>query len=311
MPSQVEVRLVWPVRPNVEPFTTTLSYQQSNFDIQLDFPVLYQVAPEVLLNGYSWSNLSIRWEHNFSAERQSFAEWAADSANASRLVESAEQVQNRLIDFAKSSPVSPDDLSCVKHFGPIDWPMYSVSVEGVVVYTKLGASAWTQFRSQQSTFISSGATIEQIEFSKRTLRRAGDLALSGYTTEAALLAVAVLDNAVQKHLIRTMIGRGIKRESADSLLRNVTTKRIATYLDPVLKLICQHSLAEEDKQLFKRILKINQRRNDAIHNGAEVSRKDAIEAIEACEAALLYLDGVEKSAAPIANLTIGSILETI
>jgi hypothetical protein len=288
----VAVELVWPVRPNVYEQVLSFTRAAIRFDCEISFPNLYEIGETVILNGSSWSRVRLSWMQPFQGGEGEFRQWCSDSNGVEKLLLIAEQAQNHLIDFVKeSSPKSPD-LACIRHFGPIDWPLRKISVGPINVHLQINDSVGSQFRSQKSPLVTNGATIAEIPFSQRSLRRASDLISSGYPTEGALISIAVLDAYVQAYLTKQMQNRGVSMEAAEALLRNTTTKRLTTYLDPVLKLTTQHSLQQDDGELFKELGTINYLRNQAIHNGRDLTRKEAARVLTVTRRIMQYLAGI-------------------
>lgn len=223
-----------------------------------------------------WTRLSIRFEFPFCGTQRDFVAWARSPNGTRRLVDEVITIQNLLIDHLKMEfPFSPN-LRSVRHCGPADWPYISLTSGEDRLYERASASLRSDVAalplSPQLASLRTGAPVPAVA---RGLLRACDLADCGYPTEALLLAVAIMDATVQRALASAMADNGLDNESSLTLLRNTTQRRFATYLDPVLKLVCGHSLKEDDRSLFGRILQINNTRNDAIHRGLEVARSDA------------------------------------
>lgn len=288
----VVVELVWPVRPNV--YEQVLSFNRAaiTFNCEISFPNLYEIAETVILNGSSWSKVRFSWNQPFQGGEDEFKQWCSDPHGVERLLLIAEQAQNHLIDFVKESFPENPDLACIRHFGPIDWPLRTISMGQFNLHLQINDSVGSQFRSQKSPLVDNGASIVEIGFSQRSLRRASDLISSGYPTEGALISIAVLDAYVQSYLTKQMQIRGVSVEAAEALLRNTTTKRLTTYLDSVLKLTTEHSLQQDDGQLYKDLRDINYLRNQAIHNGRDLTRKEAARVLTVTRSIIQYLDGI-------------------
>ncbi len=310
MASTVDIvaTLVWPIRPNVTDFTHTLTLDGRAFRLEFSFPAIYRVTGDLSLAGIGWSRLTVSWEQPFDGSVDEMAEWARDPLNAQKLLECAERAQNALIDLAKDRGPTDFNLECIRHFGPIEWPIYSMAVGGAEVFLRIGSATAAQFRSFRSEMLPSGTVPSIVPFERRTWRRAYDLAQSGYPTEASLLAAAVLDSAVQKFLLSTMKSRGVDTESAKELLRNTMTKRLTTFLDSVLKLATGRSLKEDHPDLFARVKKMNLNRNDAIHNGKELGRSAAMESLNVCREVLRYLKGIKATSVEVPHPTSGRML---
>lgn len=288
----VAVELVWPVRPNVSECTTTFARADIMFQCVMSFPNLYEISSGVILNGTTWSQVRLDWEQPFQGDATSFIDWCKKIEGTDRILLVAEAAQNYLIDFLKESFPNNPDLTCIKHFGPVDWPLRRLSVGEKNIHLRINDSVGSQFRSQKSTLIPPGTVITDVGFTQRSLRRAADLIASGYPTEGALICIAVLDAYVQQFLTTAMGKQGVGKDAAEALLRNTTTKRLSTYLDPVLKLATTRSLQEDDTGLFKELGLINFLRNQAIHNGKDLTRKEAGHFLSTVRSILDYLGAI-------------------
>lgn len=295
---RVTGHVVWPVRPNVDKTERVVEVGESQFVVSLDFPSVYFIDKELKLANPNWCQLSVSWRQTFFGTRKAACKWASSKDGSKVLIEKIERAQHAYVDVLKSEFYENYDVHCIRHFGPLDWPYICVRFAGIVVFKRIGSSLGAHFRSLRSSLESLPEVCRRISFEQRTLQRAIDLAQCGYPTESVLLAAAVLDAFVQKFLHGLMARRLIEGESAEQLLRNVMTKRMATYLDAVLKLASGHSLAEDDPSLFDRLLKVNRQRNDAIHNGKELTRADAYEACDMVHLVATYLSGVNSDIAP-------------
>jgi hypothetical protein len=288
----VVVEFVWPVRPNVSEHTTSFIRADISFQCAMSFPNLYEVNSGVILNGTTWSQVRLAWEQPFQGDAGSFIEWCTKPEGTERILLIAEGAQNYLIDFLKETSPNNPDLACIRHFGPVDWPLRRVTVGGTNIHLQINDSVGSQFRSQKSALVPPGITISNIGFTQRSLRRAADLIASGYPTEGALICIAVLDAYVQNYLSTTMGKRGVGKDAAEGLLRNTTTKRLTTYLDPVLKLATTHSMQEDAPTLFKGLGEINFLRNEAIHNGRDLTRKEGGRFLSVVRSVITYLEGI-------------------
>ncbi|WP_141202413.1 hypothetical protein [Thiomonas delicata] len=295
---RVTGHVVWPVRPNVDKTERVVEVGESRFIVSLEFPSVYFVDKELKLANSNWCQLSVSWRQPFSGTRNAARKWASSKDGSKVLIEKIERAQHAYVDVLKSEFHENYDVHCIRHFGPLDWPYVCVQFAGALVFKRIGSSLGAHFRSLRSSLDSLPDVCRRISFEQRTLQRAIDLAQCGYPTESVLLAAAVLDAFVQKFLRALMALRFIEEESAEQLLRNVMTKRMATYLDAVLKLASGHSLAEDEPGLFERLLKVNKQRNDAIHNGRELARADAYEACDMVHKVAMYLSLVNADVAP-------------
>jgi hypothetical protein len=250
------------------------------------------------LASVSWSQISVEWRQPFFGTAAQARRWARSNTGTELLLQKIERAQNAFVDIAKREFSSNYDVHCVRHFGPLDWPLFQLVMAGTRVVDRIGSSFGSHFRSIPASLEVLPSVCRQVSFEQRTLQRAVDLSQCGYPTESVLLAAAVLDAFVQKFLSLLMADKHIKTESSEQLLRNVTTRRLLTYLDAVLKLASGRSLSEDHHALFQRMIKVNSNRNDAIHNGKELSRIDAYEACRVAYEVIRYLCGIRPGVMP-------------
>jgi hypothetical protein len=294
-------RLVWPVRPNVEKVSRVVELGGSYFVASLEFPSTYFVAHSLKLANMNWCQVTVSWRQRFAGSTKQARSWAKTKNGGDQLLRNVERVQHAFIDVLKNELSDNYDVHCIRHFGPLDWPYYQIDFAGARVKERIGSSLGTHFRSIPTELDSLPDICMQISFEQRTLQRAIDLSQCGYPTESVLLAAAVLDASVQKILHNLMQEKQIQADSAKQLLRNVMTKRMVTYLDAVLKLASGHSLFEENPDLFKKMVKVNADRNDAIHNGKELTRADAYDACRVAYEVITYLCSIKPGIIPTIN----------
>lgn len=249
----------------------------------------------------NWCQISVAWRQPFSGARGQAIKWASTKKGSGQLIEKIERAQHAYVDILKNEFHNNYDVHCIRHFGPLDWPYFHVEFSGVRVFERIGSSLGTHFRSLPTSLDTLPDVCRHISFEQRTLQRAVDLAQCGYPTESVLLAAGVLDAFVQKFLHALMADRMVHSDSADQLLRNVMTKRMATYLDGLLKLASGRSLSEDNPELFSRMLKVNGNRNNAIHNGKELTRVDAYEACSMVYEVTKYLNEINPGVASELN----------
>jgi hypothetical protein len=290
---QLNVSVTWPVRPNIDPFECGVQDKHPAV-AALSFPPSYTVAPGVILNGISWTRVDFSWEQPFEGGGLAAAKWLSTDKAVSKMQARAEELSARMVQALRSMYVSDRNLAGMRNFGVRDWPYFSFGVAGYPENIRIGVHAESQFRSV-STQILRGRKFSLVEsgsFPCRAIQRASDLAEIGYPTEASLIAFGALDAAVQGFLVKKLTVRGVQREDAEAMLRNITTKRISTYLTSVLTLAVGVSLSQ-DKGLYSSLLRANKARNDAIHNGVEMTRLEAIEVIDCVSSIFEFLQRVD------------------
>lgn len=107
-----------------------------------------------------------------------------------------------------------------------------------------------------------------------------------------LISFSILDSSVQVAM-REMIGeRGIAEP--DKIIEAITTRRLKTFLGPLLKVLTGHSLEEDNQELWGKLEKCNEYRNEAIHESIDVSYDEAKYTTETIRDILLYLSSIPR-----------------
>jgi hypothetical protein len=287
--------LTWPVRPNIVPFECGV---QDKFParVRVSFPATYSVVKELILSGQAWTCLEVEWSQPFGGGAAAANKWIASDKGAEAVMLRMESISSELINSLRAMYPADRNLAGLRSFGMRDWPIYSFGVHDFGMSVRIGIHAEHQFRSVP-TLMFDGAECSLVRtstFSTRAILRASDLAEGGYPTEASLIAFGALDVAVQRFVLEKMRGKGVSADAADSMLRNITTKRLITYLDSVLMLACGRSL-KQDAVLFDRLISANRARNDAIHNGYELGRVEAVEVIDCVASIFVFLREIDPS----------------
>ncbi len=285
----------WPARATLAEFTAAFNGEETrgrDFRVALSY-VPVALVGELTFVANSWSLLSFEWEFPFNGSPADFTSWARTSNGTSRLVDETIKLQNLLIDHIKAAHPYDSNTQNIRHFGPSEWPYFKCSSGAEMLIERANPALRAELASVPLiTDLSRFRDGSSLPITLRGLLRACDLVDCGYPTEALLVAIAIFDAALQHVLIRGMGGVGIQSDSAESLLRNTTQSRFATYLDPVLKLVYGRSLREDDPTLFQKVIQVNSARNEAIHRGVDIARSAAREACTTIYDVLDYLNQV-------------------
>ncbi|MBN3750109.1 hypothetical protein G3N96_32525 [Burkholderia sp. Se-20373] len=289
----VHVGLYWPIRAGLEAGTFNLRHRGRAFTLAISHPQFIDIGvPGVSVPAYSFTLVEISWVKPHQLEGADLLEWAKSSK--SKLLEEAEAFQNHFIDLLFTSTIRHNrNLDHVRHFGIADWAASYIGVDGMAVGIDLSPQAMSLVSENRVSIPVADLAAESVSFLQKTLQRSYRIANSGYPTESLLLSAAVIDATTQQFLERSMRKRGLAEDSAKELLRNTTTKRLKTYLDPVLKLVANRSLSDEQPALYARMVRLNEIRNDAIHNGRETSRSEAIDGCKTAYEILSFLYSVD------------------
>jgi hypothetical protein len=233
-----------------------------------------QIASALVLSD-AWTRLDYTYRMPFSGDADQFGVWLVGPHGAERVMNDAQSYQDYLVDHLKSSMPYHEDIANIRHFGPAEWPYFEVRAGASQVLVRANPALRAGIAANPMVVTEQHLGEGPVPVTVRTFLRAHDLVRCGYPTEAVLVAIALLDATVQDALTQAMRRLGLDCEGADALLRNTATRRLATFLDPVLMLVAGHSLRVDDGALFDLVNSVNRDRNDAIHNGREVDGSSA------------------------------------
>ncbi len=282
----------WPV----EPFSG--QFPDPRFRTEI---VAYQVA-------FNFKRYSILDEHNLTVisfthnffwdgDEEEFANWGRGDGGA-QIARHISQLVNRLIDIVQTTFDETDDnpFPHLRHVGIRDFvsldSLCGDRRQNLISYAMLGMDA--RFAKRSIGIISkvNFSTEDDVSKEKTKIIRAVELLNSGYHTEALLISFSILDNSV-KEALRTLIGeRGIAEPK--NFIDAIPARRLKTFLGPLLKVLTGHSLEEENRELWKKLEKCNEFRNNAIHDSIDVSYEEAKLGIETVRDILLYLGSIPR-----------------
>jgi hypothetical protein len=292
----VDAVVFWPARTNLGPVEVVLQGPIScnrPARIKISYESVLHVA-DVPFAAVGWTRLDLQFQMPFNGGASAFAAWLHGDNGRRTTIDRIISLQNLLIDHVKDEVPYHADIDNLRHFGPAEWPYVRVAYGDTVCVEHLSPALRSDVSAVKLTpTLDSLTSGTPLALTIRGVLRARDLAECGYPTESLLLSFAVLDAVVQKALREGMGRLGLAQESAQALLRNTTQSRLTTFLDPTMKLVHGTSLAEENEALFARVAALNKLRNDAIHNGFEVTRSQAR---DACTTVFDVLDFLKRYA---------------
>ncbi len=291
----VRVCLYWPTRGLLAPFTCTFNGPEvrgQEVSVALDYRAVLHVGDETFVS-LAWSRLCIEFDMPFQGDSTAFAIWAKTANGKGTLVDETVRLQNLLLDHLKAEFPNNPNIAHLRHFGPVEWPYLSASMGDELLFEVASPSLRSVVASSPITpVLGSLVGGTRLTVSARGVLRAATLVECGYPTEGVLIAISILDAAVQEVLMSGMEALGIERQSAEAQLRNVTQSRFGTYLDSLLMLVTGHSLQQDDPTLYAQIHNVVRARNNAIHRGVEVSRTAARDAVITVFDVLDYMNRV-------------------
>lgn len=279
---QITATVFWPARGCIQAGKIIVAPdapRHHGLEFEWGYESVLRVA-DVALVASGWTKTSLAYRQPFNGDESAFNSWCKTDNGLRRVLDEIIRHQSHFIDHLKRRHPHHQDASNIRHFGPAEWPFWTAQTTSGEVISVLNPAARAEVAAAPLALdLDANAMQKPVPFVARTILRACDLVCCGYPTEAVLTAIAVLDATVQNTLVDAMKSLGVQTESAKALLRNTTTSRLATYLDPVLKLVTNRSLAEDDSALFEKLRTVNGRRNNAIHNGVELTRSESQEAL--------------------------------
>jgi hypothetical protein len=284
-----------PTRAPIREFNIVVkghSTRQQELRVQWSYESVVAIGDE-RFSGEAWTRVEFRLPVAFAGGEDQFAAWCAGSNGIRKLVDETLRFQNLLLEHMKDEQANNSRLVNLRHFGPAEWPFLQYTIGDLVIFSRANPCLLSSLASRPITLdLSQFRSGLDVPTPRSAIIRAASLVDSGYPTEALLTAFAILDAMVQRVLKQAMAQSGISEDAASALLRNTTQSRLATYLDPVLKLVSGHSMKDDEKATYEAVLRINGQRNDAIHRGEGVSRSDARDACRLVFDTLEYLDRV-------------------
>lgn len=259
--------------------------------------VLYEVdmqhKPYLITPGQNLTVIRFKHWFHFNGTSTEFAEWGRGkglAVFARHLV----RLVNTLIDLVQGTfEGSPDNpFPQMRHVGFWDFvSMDSLCGEhrqNLISFAQPGFD-WHLARSSRGSVSKVNFSVEDDPPNERLkLLRAVELLNSGYYTEALLVSFALLDHFVMQTLQVLLADRGVG--DPGDLLLAISSKRLKTYLGSLFKTITGHSLQEDEPGLWKRLDKLNNDRNNAMHRSAEIEYEKAKDGIETVRDILLYLN---------------------
>ena len=282
----------WPV----EPFSGQFPDPRFRTEI-IAYQVVFDFKRYSIIEEHNLTVISFKHRYFWDGDEEEFALWGRGKGGA-QIARHISQLVNRLIDIVQTKFDETDDnpFPHLRHVGIRDFvaldSLYGDRRQNLISYAMPGMDARFAKRSIGIVSKVNFPTEDDVSKEKTKIIRAVELLNSGYHTEALLISFSILDNSVQEAL-RTMIGeRGIAEPN--KFMEAIPAGRLKTFLGPLLKVLTGHSLEEENRELWKKLEKCNEYRNNAIHDSIDVSYEEAKLGIETVRDILLYLGSIPR-----------------
>jgi hypothetical protein len=135
--------------------------------------------------------------------------------------------------------------------------------------------------------VSNGPSANPIPPISRRVMSSLDLINLGFYTESFVNLFSMVDDLTQEVVKAGLDKRGLRGDEQKGLLRAIKEERLKIYLCNLSKLCGWQSLEEGDKDLYGRVVKVNELRNKIMHGSRRLNR---IESIDASNVLLQLID---------------------
>lgn len=272
MDRELEFIAVLPFKPRLKGMALTAEVKKSNH------PVTLQISPENkfdIIPGIK----SIDTSHMLIVKLTMHITHAGDKASLTKRCQSDKLLWeilgylNTILFIAKFNDGNTKNTKEIRSVGIIDLLFYQLVVDGETQAMQGNSSFYAENQSLQ-TSLPHKTSVPSNEW--YTLVRASELVERGYNSEGLLIAFSLLDSSVQDHLKKKMAT--LSSDESGDLLSKVGYDRLRIYLGSFHKALTGVSIIEKG-QLAGELKWLNNTRNDAIHNGMNCERSDAIKGI--------------------------------
>lgn len=125
--------------------------------------------------------------------------------------------------------------------------------------------------------VSNGPAAHPVPAITRRAMSSIDLISLGFYTESFVNLFSLTDDLTQEVIKAGMAKKGLSDEDQKGLLRSIKEERLKIYLCNLSKLCGWQSLEEANKDLFKKVVKVNTIRNRIMHGSRRLASSEAIE----------------------------------
>jgi len=272
MDRQLEFIAVLPFKPRLKGMVLSAEVKKSSH------PVTLQISPENkfdIIPGFK----TIDTSHMLVVKLTMHITHAGDEASLAKRCQSDKLLWevlgylNTILLIAKYIDGNTKHTKEIRSVGIIDLLFYQLVVDGKTHAMQGNSSFYAENESLQNA-LSHKPSVPSNEW--YTLVRASELVERGYNSEGLLIAFSLLDSSVQDYLKKKM--EDLSSDESEDLLSKVAYDRLKIYLGSFHKALTGVSIIEKG-QLASELKWLNNTRNDAIHNGMNCERPDAIKAI--------------------------------
>lgn len=128
-----------------------------------------------------------------------------------------------------------------------------------------------------SMIVSNGPAANPVPPITRRVMSSIDLISLGFYTESFVNLFSLSDDLTQEVIKSGLAQKGLSEEDQKGMLRAIKEERLKIYLCNLAKLCGWKSLEEENKNFYKKVVKVNTIRNKIMHGSRRLSLEEAID----------------------------------
>ncbi len=157
-------------------------------------------------------------------------------------------------------------------------PLYDMELKVAAVFAKL----------LSRMIVQNGPAMHPTSQIVRRIMSSLDLLNLGFYTESFITA-SLCDDLAQNVVKAGMLKKGLDLSQQKEMLRAIKEERLKLFLTNLLKLCDWKSLAEDNPELFKSLMKTNSLRNLIMHGDKRISRSETLSSLNTILATIAWL----------------------
>ncbi|GAB2798628.1 hypothetical protein GCM10027275_50250 [Rhabdobacter roseus] len=272
---------IWPCLAEIDEIHYSLEVKKETWPTNItffskeNFAFPYNNAP---INFQNSAFITIESKIYFDGDYNSlFNHYAINIKNSQKLIDKYMRVINDFIIRLKYSYSTDENFMFrLRNIGIIDLTIHNLFINNHPIYLRSSPA----FPKHYPIFQNQKDGIElknNINSEWILLTRAADLINIGYYGEGLIVSFALFDSKVQDFIKKGF--KGLTNDEIDSIVRGIEKKRLSIYLGPLLKLLYNKSLMDNN-ELKKDLVWINKKRNEIMHNGDSCTYEEAVKALD-------------------------------
>jgi hypothetical protein len=254
------------------------------------FEISYPLTIPLVQGGYEiptelCTTVKVSFVKSFNGDSEAFRSWLETNGIQVIRDEVLPRINNLLLAIKASAP-DTFSAATLRSVGELDLVFVNLYRADEIILsratTTMVGPGDGSLPIPDSSTLSRGVTVVRAR-----LMRAVDLIHHGYSSEAVLVAFALLDLQVQDFVGERL--PNLSRAAGEDLLRGIERQRMSLYLGPLMR-ICVGDSPLDDPGMGTRLRRVNQLRNDAIHRAAEITTREAQDALSTIHELLQFMD---------------------